>query len=191
MANSKNKVLPASHIGLDVITGRQRDSRKGSANINNQDVPFICPLHGAVRSANSEWKKKYEGKGIIDCIKAWLIRSEFERKLKAHGVQAHVGKAKLRTIEEESKESELLTRAELNILPVEKLRKLRCSMEREISRLNAEMMQQLEEEHVMATENDSLKKQSKELEDNVKTMTRPWINRYPNCDDLTRALLLS
>ncbi len=53
----KNQVFPTSYIGLDILTGRQRDVRKRSATQSIHDVPFICPLHGAVKKGNSRWNK--------------------------------------------------------------------------------------------------------------------------------------
>ncbi len=135
--------------------------------------------------------QKEEANGIIDCVKACFGKTIFEKKLASFGVRARVNKASMRMLENESKESDLLTRGELSVLSCEKLGELKKSMEKEITALNTEMMQLLEEQHVMSSENELLKKESKDLEESVRKITHPWVNRYPHSDDLTRAFLLS
>ena len=118
-------------------------------------------------------------------------KSDLEHKLAAHGLKAKLSKSALRNVQTISKESDLLSWEELSILGTEKLKELEKSLEEEISFLNVEMMNLQEERQLMAAENSTLKNEAKDLEETVKRMLRPWINRYPNSDDFTRAYLLN
>ena len=127
----------------------------------------------------------------MERIKIFFGKSDLENKLATHGIKAKVSKAKRRALRDISKNSKLLAAEELNALSIDILRELRKAFDREISRLNSDMKQLLEEKHVMAKKNNTLQKESKDLEENVKKMLRPWVNRYPHSDELTRAYLLN
>ena len=127
----------------------------------------------------------------MERIKTFFGKSDLENKLATHGIKAKVSKAKLRALHNISKNSSLLVTEELNALSIDKLRELRNAFDKEISKLNSDMKQLLEEKHVMAEENNILKNESKDLEENIKKMLRPWVNRYPHSDELTRAYLIN
>lgn len=132
-----------------------------------------------------------EPTGIADCFTFCFRKSNLEEKLTTYGIRVHIKSAKLRRVQNVSNQSDLLVPAELVLLSNNKLEELKKALENEVSKVNVEMMQLLEEQQVTSSENGSLADSSKELEEQVKKMTRPWVNRYPNSAALTRVLLLS
>ena len=124
-------------------------------------------------------------------IKIFFGKSDLENKLATHGIKAKVSNAKRRALHDISKKSKLLAAEELNALSIDILRELRKAFDREISKLNSDMKQLQEEKHIMADKNNRLQRESKDLEENVKKMLRPWVNRYPHSDELTRAYLIN
>ena len=118
-------------------------------------------------------------------------KSDLEQKLAAHGLKLKLNKATKRSVQQISKNSPLLLWEELNVLSIEKLHELKTALKNEILSLKSEMVELQKEKMAMKTENEELRKESKDLEENVKRMLRPWINRYPHSDELTRAYLIN
>lgn len=130
-------------------------------------------------------------KGFLSGVTTLFGKSCFEQKLKTHGVKVKLSKSSKRSIQQISQTSPLMLFEELSLLTVEKLKELAHALNSEIKSINSEMLELQEEKVAMATENEELKKESKALEEKVKKMLRPWINRYPHSDELTRAYLIN
>lgn len=118
-------------------------------------------------------------------------KSCFELKLEAHGVNVKLDKTAKRSLYQISQISPMMLKEELELLTIEKLTELQKALMDEMNSIKKEMAELQEENLNMTTKNEVLTSKSKDLAENVKKVLRPWINRYPNSDELTRAYLIN
>ena len=118
-------------------------------------------------------------------------KCDLEQKLADHGLRIKLSRSAKRRVEQISKLSPLLVWEELNVLTMAKLFQLRTAMRNKIYLLKCEMAELQEEKLAKTTENTELRKESKNLEEGLKKVLTPWVNRYPHSDDIIRAFLIN
>ena len=132
-----------------------------------------------------------EKKGFISSILNFFSKTDLDKKLAVHGLKTKLDRSAKRRVQQISKSSPLILQEELNVLSMETLFQLRTILRNKTYLLKCELKDLQIDKLMIKKENTELRKEFKDLEQTFKTILKPWKNRYPDSDELTRAYLIN
>lgn len=150
-------------------------------------------MHQKLKQRNESEKKK---KKKLNFFRHFYERkSSLERKLEYHGIKIKVEhkRKKIHPVEsEENKnDSDKFTRQELLILSNHQLELIMDTFESCIKRLSKELTELTEENERHADDKTGLKMTVQRLEELALRVMKPWVNKMPHSDEMTRVMLLN
>ena len=153
-----------------------------------------CPFHKKQRK-EKENKKKNPKKFKFGILTSVFRKSSLQKKLKFHGLKINLKKVKkykiLPSTDEDEEDSNKFTRSELSLLSITQLRLIVETFQSRIKELSQEYKELNEENKRHNEDTEGLKLTLRNLEELSLRTLKPWVNKMPNSDELTRVMLLN
>ena len=115
--------------------------------------------------------------------------------MKFHGLKINLKKVKkykvLPSTDEDEEDSNKFTRSELSLLSITQLRLIVETFQSRIKELSQEYKELNEENERHNEDTEGLKLTLRNLEELSLRTLKPWVNKMPNSDELTRVMLLN
>ena len=152
-----------------------------------------CPFHEKQRT-EKENKKKNSKKFKFGILTSVFRKSSLQKKLKFHGLKMNLKKVKKYKVlpsSDEDEDSNKFTRSELSLLSITQLRLIVETFQSRIEELSQEYRELNEENERHNEDAEGLKLTLRNLEELSLRTLKPWVNKMPNSDELTRVVLLN
>jgi len=158
----------------------------------------LCPYHAKIKQDQIEGKFKKPNKQPSLASRIFG-KSSLQEKLDLNEIKIKVNKGNKKGANKVSAadcdnstvNEKLFTKQELNQLNEEQLQEIQSVFQTRIRDLNKELVEMTEERDRLADDTHGLSLTAGRLEELVLREMKPWHNVMPECNDMTKAMLLN
>ena len=182
--SKERKITPAAdNFTLDIDSQFRSDSE-------SELEDNLCALHK--NQEKKEKANKSKNRPSVKLFFSGLVgKDPLEKKLAEYGLKVKVRRRSIWGNLQNPYESKQLQKDELRLLTTDQLKALIQSMESKITSQDRELSEFNQKNEILLRKQQQLQATSSELEDKIKIVMKPWLNRHPNLYDLTRVLMLN
>merc|ERR1711890_20460 len=157
----------------------------------------LCAYHAKLQQQRNDMRMKNIRKGGVNVVSRLFGKSSLQRKLDYHNLKMKVDVKKSNKVQHRFEEGDnvvndkMFTRSELSHLTEQQLEVISHKFEMQIKLLNKELADETEERDRLADDTHGLSMTVGRLEELVLREMKPWVNVMPECNEMTRAMLLN